>query len=130
MFGLAQVIARRDELLGAGNPAPLPAIPAAGKLATGGPSIGQSVIVIAPGNPIGIGDMGRGRLIGPLGRTDRLWPDHPIIDTGKPHLAAQPLQQISEKVEQYLGELEHKRRQELYGAAREDMQNTQRQPGQ
>lgn len=27
--------------------------------------------------------------------------------------AAQPLQQISEKVEQYLGELEHKRRQEL-----------------
>lgn len=28
-------------------------------------------------------------------------------------LAAQPLQQISERVEQYLGELEHKRRQEL-----------------
>ena len=68
MLRVGQVKGGADEFLGPCDPAAFAAIAAAGEFAAGRAGIAQGVVVIAPGNAIGIGQMIRRGFGGKLGR--------------------------------------------------------------
>ena len=94
MLGRGQVIAGVDELLGPGDPAALAARLGAGVFAAGRALIGQRVVIIAPRDPVGVGEMGRGGGGGIAGGGNRLRSHHAVGSRGKSHARDQPLQDL------------------------------------
>ena len=94
MLRLGQVIFRRDKHLGTGDPPPLAAIQTPRIFAAGGAGIGQSIVIIAPRNAIGIGQMAGRGVISQLRRPNGLRADLSIGVAGIAHIRQQPLQHL------------------------------------
>jgi hypothetical protein len=91
---LRQVVARRQEGLGPQDPAALAAVAPARVFAAGGADVAKTVVIVAPGDAIGIGQV-RGRCVKRhLCRPDGLRPDLAVGVAGIAHLGQQPLQDL------------------------------------
>ena len=92
MLRVGQVIVGGNEMLGPADPAAFAAIAGPSELATGRPTIRHRIIVIAPGDAVGVNQMVRSGGSGGMGGGDRLGADHPINDDNYPHIPDQALQ--------------------------------------
>ncbi|MEY2956336.1 MAG: hypothetical protein RL123_1064 [Pseudomonadota bacterium] len=94
MFGLAEVEAGRDEFLGAQDPAALAAIAPADVFAARLSGVADRVVVIAPRDAIGVGDVvGRGGGGGGgIGGGDG--PDLAVVARGESHLGQKALEDL------------------------------------
>jgi hypothetical protein len=92
MLRRAQVVARGDEVLGPLDPAALPAIAAAGVFAAGRAAVGEAVVVIAPRDAVGVGQMRPARPGRCMGGAGGVRPDDPVHRKVMAHPPQQPLQ--------------------------------------